>query len=664
MKPFALARALTQMLASVKVRVTLAAVAALVFGIGFITLLMIERIERDLRIADIRRESSQAVQTAALLARKVVSLQRALQFTSLELDATMLADRTAMDRFVASKPILLGLFDALYVASVEGVLYSRYPQSVNPAKDLYVGDREYFRQTLAQDRAIISAPLVSRATGAPVLVFSQPVWRGSRIVAVLGGTLRLSNRELLEGMVETSETDDASLVVVSDATGRILAHPDPRQVMRWLTDEPRLTGAFADWSSMGSPVEPMGLRLTQEGAVVSAAGVPGPDWVVWRARPESELLEPLRNARHYALGWAGAMVVVVSSALLVLLWWLLRPLTLLQRRSQHLFDGALAPDIGWPGASGEIGALERVLQQVATQRAEWETLNSQLLGRLGLVLSAAPVGIVFTQDDRFELVSAELCRMFARSEASFLQQPLHVIFALWEDFEVFSTQKRLAFQTDQTYVGDWQMVRADGTRFWARLRCKPVDLGNLALGSIWTVVDVEKQKSVLEQLEWSATHDVLTGLTNRQVLQQRAQRLVDDTSRRSPAVLLFLDLDHFKPVNDNAGHIAGDVVLLSVANAISGCVRHGDLVTRLGGDEFTLLLENCSEDIAWSIAQEVLAAIIAVEVPWKGTTLQVSASIGLALLAPEIDTVTAWITAADVACYAAKAAGRGRISRA
>ena len=89
MKPLPLARALTQMLASVKVRVTLAAVAALVFGIGFITLLMIERIERDLRIADIRRESSQAVQTAALLARKVVSLQRALQFTSLELDVPM-----------------------------------------------------------------------------------------------------------------------------------------------------------------------------------------------------------------------------------------------------------------------------------------------------------------------------------------------------------------------------------------------------------------------------------------------------------------------------------------------------------------------------------------------------------------------------------------------
>ena len=662
MKPSLSPRRLTQLLASVKMRVTLAAVAALVLGIAFITLLLMQRIERDLRIADSRRESSQAVQTAALLSRKVVSLQRALQFTSLELDAVTLTDRAALDRFVSSKPILLGLFDSLYVASAEGVMYSRYPKPIDAATEVNVGDREYFRQTLAQDRAIISAPLVSRATGAPVLVFSQPVWKGSRIVAVLGGTLRLSTRELLEGMVETSETDDAALVVVSDATGRILAHPDPRQVMRWLTDEPRLIDAFADWSSMGSPVEPMGLRLTQQGAVISAAGVPGPDWVVWRARPESELLAPLHNARQYALGWAGALVVVVSSALLTLLWWLLRPLTLLQRRSQRLFDGTIAPHVGWPGASGEIGALECVLRQAATQRAEWETRNSQLLSRLGLVMSAAPVGIVFTQEERFELVSAELCRMFARSETSFLQQPLHVIFALWEDYEVFSKQMQLAFQTDQTYVGDWQLLRADGTRFWARLRSKPVDLDNLALGSIWTVVDVEKQKSVLEQLEWSATHDVLTGLTNRQVLQQRAQRLVDETSWRAPAVLLFLDLDHFKPVNDNAGHIAGDLVLLAVANAISGCVRHGDLVTRLGGDEFTLLLENCREEAAQAIAHAVLSAIVALEVPWKGATLRVNASIGLASLASEIDTVSAWITAADVACYAAKAAGRGRVN--
>ena len=453
------------MLASVKMRVTLAAVAALVFGIAFITLRMMERIERDLRIANSRRESSQAVQTAALLARKVVSLQRALQYTSLELDTATLADRAALDRFVTSKPILLGLFDSIYVASVEGVMYSRYPKPIDATTEVNVGDREYFRQTLAQDRAMISAPLISRATGAPVLVFSQPVWRGSRIVAILGGTLRLSNRELLEGMVETSETDHASLVVVSDATGRILADPDPRQVMRWLTDEPRLVGAFADWSSMGSPVEPMGLRLTQEGAVVSAAGAPGPDWVVWRARPESELLEPLRNARRYALGWAGAMVVVVSSALLALLWWLLHPLTLLQHRSQRLFDGTFAPDVGWPGANGEIGALERVLRDAAAQCAEWETRNSQLLGKLGLVMSAAPVGIVFTQEERFELVSAELCRMFARSEASFLQQPLHMILALWEDYGVFSEHKRLAFRPTRptSGTGSWCAPTAPGS---------------------------------------------------------------------------------------------------------------------------------------------------------------------------------------------------------
>lgn len=648
-------------LGSLKLRITIGGIAALVLGIGLIAVLLISRAEQDTLRAERQREISEAARTAALLSRRVVGLQRALQAVAFRLDPATLADDTAIARFLEGQPVLRNMYSNLFVATAAGEMriYADETGISRPRIDL--ADRDYFRRTLQEGRSMVSEPLPSKVSGEPVIVLTQPARNAEGVYAVLGGSLRLSGRDLLDGLVDAQGNEASAIVVVTDEHGRVLAHPDRRRIMTLLSDDARLSQAFAAWVAHGSPVEPQGLVLPQTGEVVSAAGVPGPDWMIWRTRAEAELLAPLRDARKDALIGAIALIALLSAAMLLFLWRLLRPLTLLEHRAQHLFDGLLQPQAGWPVASGEIGSLSRVLRRVGIERATLEEQNAEVLGRLGSVMGAAPMGIAFVQGSKFELVNAEFCRLMAGTQEDHLARTVRALFGSDEDFAAFAAHEQAAFRAGLSYAGEWQLLRCDGTRFWAALRSKPVDDVDRAQGTIWTLNDIEAQKAAREQLEWSATHDPLTGLANRKAFALQAQRLVGALPRSLPAALVFIDLDRFKPVNDTAGHLAGDLMLLTVATAIASCVRAGDLAVRMGGDEFALLLERCPHATAMRIADDVRRAINAVALPWEQGMLRVGASAGVASLHADTASVDAWIEAADAACYAAKAAGRDTV---
>jgi hypothetical protein len=133
---------------------------------------------------------------------------------------------------------------------------------------------------------------------------------------------------------------------------------------------------------------------------------------------------------------------------------------------------------------------------------------------------------------------------------------------------------------------------------FAGLPGRAVDWQVSAAGTIWTVTDISAERAEREGLLWSANHDELTGLANRLALTRHLDTLLAHRQTSTPAALLMLDLDRFKPINDQHGHAAGDAMLRAVAQALTGCVRGGDLAVRLGGDEFAVLLPLCAADAA------------------------------------------------------------------
>ncbi|MGP3925867.1 diguanylate cyclase domain-containing protein [Streptomyces sp. 8N616] len=184
-----------------------------------------------------------------------------------------------------------------------------------------------------------------------------------------------------------------------------------------------------------------------------------------------------------------------------------------------------------------------------------------------------------------------------------------------------------------------------------------------ANGLIINSRDVSERAALQARLEHLAFHDTLTGLPNRALFADRLKHaLAKRSAHRAPPAVLFLDLDGFKSVNDSAGHAVGDELLIQAALRLQAAVRAGDTVARLGGDEFAALLEGeaglCGPRTR-EVAERLLSAL---SKPYciGGTEAVVAASIGIAVATPEI-TPDELMRRADLAMYAAKAAGRGRI---
>jgi diguanylate cyclase (GGDEF)-like protein/PAS domain S-box-containing protein len=166
--------------------------------------------------------------------------------------------------------------------------------------------------------------------------------------------------------------------------------------------------------------------------------------------------------------------------------------------------------------------------------------------------------------------------------------------------------------------------------------------------------DISKRKKSEQDLILSARYDKLTGLPNRTMFYDHLARALPRAERGGQSLaLLFLDLDGFKAVNDTHGHQAGDKLLQRVAERLSGCVRAGDLVSRLGGDEFTIIMENCqAEHLAGIAAKIVLALEQTIDI--DDHPVQISASIGVVTY-PECATdVETLVRLADTAMYEAK----------
>lgn len=221
------------------------------------------------------------------------------------------------------------------------------------------------------------------------------------------------------------------------------------------------------------------------------------------------------------------------------------------------------------------------------------------------------------------------------------------------------------------------LIRRDDTRCSIRQVVSPImNERNEFCGLVIVFQDFTDARALQRQLAYAAAHDALTGLANRSSFIRTMEELVDqsrkaDTADTTGSVgggsehqFMFIDLDHFKLVNDTGGHAAGDALLKRVADAIRGALGPEDIVARLGGDEFAVILKSGSAISAKIAARSIIDAIRGLSFAWDGRHHSIGASIGLAPIRAGYGEVDEIIARADAACYAAKAAGRGCVSMA
>jgi diguanylate cyclase (GGDEF)-like protein/PAS domain S-box-containing protein len=174
--------------------------------------------------------------------------------------------------------------------------------------------------------------------------------------------------------------------------------------------------------------------------------------------------------------------------------------------------------------------------------------------------------------------------------------------------------------------------------------------------------DVTKERNIAQLMNHQAKHDALTGLVNRREFMHRLENALAHSQRDGASyTLCYLDLDQFKIVNDTVGHTAGDTLLKELSGLLHGRLRTRDTLSRVGGDEFALLLENCQLEAGVQIAESLLAVLADFRFHWESREFQIGASIGVVPISAETDTALQVLTQADLACYTAKDLGRNRI---
>ncbi len=205
-----------------------------------------------------------------------------------------------------------------------------------------------------------------------------------------------------------------------------------------------------------------------------------------------------------------------------------------------------------------------------------------------------------------------------------------------------------------------EALRSDGSEFPVELTVTRLDIDDEVIFTAF-LRDITEARYMSDQLTWQATHDVLTGLSNRHVFDKRLEELVASDNEGQHHFLLYLDLDQFKMVNDYSGHAAGDELLRQLSTLLQEHVHVRHLLARLGGDEFGLLLVDCARDESLEVAEGLLDAVRSFRFYWKDASFSIGVSIGIVEISGSHETVPGLLSAADAACYRAKEEGRNHL---
>jgi len=344
-----------------------------------------------------------------------------------------------------------------------------------------------------------------------------------------------------------------------------------------------------------------------------------------------------------------------------------------------LIDRSLARDtLAFAGAMSEAGtAIERAargftlaalivigaLLLLATLRAIREFRRSET--RFWTTFEQAPVGMALI-DSHTALceINESLAELLQRRPGELSGQPLSH-FSHAEDRGALRK-----FIIDRSQRGgpgaelESRYLRPDGSVVWAKLSLAPLDPASGASGELQVAVleDISEPHRLAGELAYQAAHDQLTGLPNRREFERSLNQLLHRANRaRGSHALCLVDLDQFKVVNDSFGHLAGDALLVRLSEQMQACLRDGDLLARLDGDEFGILLKHCSKDTAIEVIERLRSVISDFSFRWEEQAITISASIGLVPLDERYQDAPTLLQRANIACHEAKDQGRNRV---
>jgi len=311
-------------------------------------------------------------------------------------------------------------------------------------------------------------------------------------------------------------------------------------------------------------------------------------------------------------------------------------------------------------ARGAVVGVTGTATDVTAIKAKEHEL-SEALAEQRLIFDSVSEGLAVVRADTIQKCNAKFAEMVGYRPEELAGKPTLAFYADPAEWDYVRRQAPAAMEQGRVFETELMVRRKNGTTFWCELRGRAIDAAAVGEGSIWVMLDITARKEREQRIQHLADHDALTGLLNRRLLEDRLQQSIT-LARRNDALVavMLIDLDGFKAVNDQFGHLMGDYALRTVARRLRECVRESDTVARLGGDEFVVLLsgQRVPEDSSL-VAEKILSALTE-PVAAGGRHFEIGASIGISIYPRDGTTPEALLKHADAAMYRVKEAGKNR----
>jgi diguanylate cyclase (GGDEF)-like protein/PAS domain S-box-containing protein len=286
-----------------------------------------------------------------------------------------------------------------------------------------------------------------------------------------------------------------------------------------------------------------------------------------------------------------------------------------------------------------------------------ETHDDTTAARMRALLVRSPLAVAFVKGQRFEVVSESFNHLFGHGDDTDLAgQDCRGVHTNDTAHQAVFERAAAAFAAGRPVDEEVEYVRQDRSRFWGRLQATPVHWEQPDGEALWIIEDVTAARAQRQQPTWTAKHDSLTELANRREFERRLGEHVG-SRRHEPVSVLWVDVDRFSEVVKSMGAEVGDHFLYGLGQLLISKVRASDLVARIEGDHFGVLLPDCDAHYAEIVAEKMRAAVAGYRLRWGLHRTRVKASVGVVQLQPSLETVDAVLGAASLACTEAKAAG-------
>jgi diguanylate cyclase (GGDEF)-like protein/PAS domain S-box-containing protein len=557
--------------------------------------------------------------------------------------------------------------NGIFVLDKEGTFLADYP-SHPELRGQSFAFREYYQRTFQERKGIAGSPYRSKRTGFPVLTFTSPILDSKgRIIAVLACSVDLLSEEALGGYRKQKFGESGYLFIV-DHSRRLIVHPEDGRLLTYVEVGKNriMEDALKGFEGGGETVNSKGIPM-----LMAVRQIQHAPWIVAVQTTQHEAYAPVSEVRQRIILVSAVILLLIILAGALLIRRVSTPLRQLERVASQIsaeLEGAEAKmDSNFAEDSLDTLRSIRFRDEIGMLASAFLHLATELKHTLGsLQRSAADWERTFHSVNEAVIILDKNSRIVRMNRTA-------------EDWFRTSTEKAVGHYGYSVILGavdvpkEWPNIASLSSRrkkvAWTHELERPrgifeftlsrVDESGEAAGAVLIISDVTMRVESEEHIREMAFYDQLTGLPNRFLLRDRILLALATASRNEKrAGIMFLDLDRFKEINDLYGHDAGDALLKQVSKEISQCLRKNDTLSRFGGDEFVIVLQDIEQPREAAAIAARIIEIQAFPMHIKEQEMTIRSSIGISIYPDDGEDGDVLLKNADIAMYSAKSLGR------